>query len=182
MDASQNPYAPPQASLDPHAQEAGGCWRDGNAVVLPNGGDLPPRCVKCNAPAETPVKARTYYWHHPALYLIALVALLIYAIVALIVRKKTTVHPGLCEEHRRKRTWGLALGWLGGLGGPVLMIASTDLDSCGLGLFGLGLFFVGLVGGLVLARILYPERIDERCVRLKGAGAAFLDSLPLFNG
>lgn len=176
-----NPYSAPLSNLNPQAS-AGGCWNDMNVVVVSKDADLPPRCVKCNAPAEAPIKTRTYYWHHPALYLLVLPGLLIYAIVALIVRKKAILHLGLCDAHRKKRLYGLLLGWGGGLGGLALMIASANQDSCGLGFTGLAVFFVGIVAGNLMARTLYPERIDETYVRLKGAGPEFLASLPPFRG
>jgi hypothetical protein len=177
-----NPYAAPSANLNP--QSAGeGCWRDEKVVVMAREGSLPSRCVKCNAPAETPIKERRIYWHHPGLYLLVIFpGLLIYAIVALIVRKKASISPGLSQIHQRKRNIGLALGWIGGLGGPVMMVMSLSLDSCGLGFFGLALFFVGLIAGMVLARNLYADHIDDSYVRLKGAGPDFLASLPDFHG
>ena len=103
---SHNPYAPPQARIVARAPGSGDSehvWRENNTVVLLPNADLPPRCVKCNAPAEEPVKQRTLYWHTPWLYLLILVSLLIYLIVALIARKGVTLHPGLCTEHRTAR-------------------------------------------------------------------------------
>jgi hypothetical protein len=180
MSSTFNPYAAPKANLQPFSE--GGCWRDGDVVVVTREGDLPPRCVKCNAPAGTPIKARTLYWHHPALYVIALFALLIYLIVAVIVRKKAVLSPGLCPVHQRRRTLGLLLGWLSPIAGVVLLIMGGSSDYCSVMVVGGLLIMGGLIAGVVLARILYPERIDDAFVRLKGAGPAFLDSLPPFHG
>ena len=178
----QNPYEAPKASLIPEGD--GGVWRSGGALVTRPGSSLPPRCVKCNAPSMEPAKDRRVYWHHPALYLLIIFpGLLIYAIVALIVRKSALVNPALCAEHRQKRNLGLAIGWVGSLLGLVLMVAGpAAYDSCGLGVAGLLLFLGAIIAAMFMARIVYPERIDKDFVRLKGCGDAFLGSLPEFHG
>ena len=56
-----------------------------------------------NAPAEGYTKKFNLSWHHPALYLIVLAGVLIYVIVALIVRKTARVNIPLCPAHRAKR-------------------------------------------------------------------------------
>lgn len=174
MSIPLNPYAPPQATLTSGGDRR--VWREGAVLVLEPGAELPPRCVKCNEPAELPLKERKLYWHHPAYYLIALVALLIYAIVALIVRKQTTVAPGLCANHRKRRTLWITAAILGPLLGFPMMTLSEG--NCGFILLGALFLFGGIVGGLMGARIVYADRIDDHEVRLKGCGEAFLESLP----
>jgi hypothetical protein len=70
-----NPCAPPSSSVE--FVPEGGAWRDGEVVVLDRKGLLPPRCVKCNEPAEEPVRTSKVYWHHPAIYLMVLLNILI---------------------------------------------------------------------------------------------------------
>jgi hypothetical protein len=178
MSIPPNPYAPPQAPLS--SGSGGRVWREGAILVLEPGAELPPRCVKCDEPAELPLKPRTLYWHHPALYILALVALLLYAIVALIVRKQATVAPGLCLAHRKRRTLWITVGILGPLlGFPIMTLSQGE---CGPIFLGALLFLGGLIGGLMGARIVYPERIDPQEVRLKGCGEAFLASLSSYPG
>ncbi|MFN8010510.1 MAG: hypothetical protein U0P81_03815 [Holophagaceae bacterium] len=178
--APENPYAPPTASLEPHSEA--GCWRDGRILVARPGAVLPSRCVKCGDPAEEPLKPRKFYWHHPAFYLIALVALLLYVIVAMIVRKEGTVSLGLCPRHRKRRLAGQLLGWLGFLLGMGLMITGAAQDSCGVAVAGLVAMLGCLVAGVILARLVHPERIDKDFIRLRGCGEAFLQGLPDFHG
>ena len=78
------PYASPAAAGGYYPD---GAWREGNVLIVRKNVALPPRCVKCGAPAEGPLMKRTYYWHDPILYILILAGILIYAIVALIVRK-----------------------------------------------------------------------------------------------
>jgi len=59
-----NPYAPPQANVDGGGSNAE-YWREGRKVLyIALGSDLPARCVRCNAPAVTPINSRKLYWHH----------------------------------------------------------------------------------------------------------------------
>lgn len=63
---ARNPYAPPQATLDPNRIHTDSrAMRDGKVLVLEYDAAPPPRCVKCNAPALEPIKPRRLYWHHP---------------------------------------------------------------------------------------------------------------------
>ena len=207
-----NPYTPPQANLNPQGTD-GGCWREGRFVVVAQGGDLPPRCINCNALAETPIKRRIFSWHHPAIYLLMPVvavsygiaaqmqgsyrrpnlspvatclpyplAALIYLIVAAMVRKRATLSPGLCGKHRRRRIHALLAGLFGLIAGFFLFMVGASMDSDGVAPLGLLL----VVGGFVAAFLMEPAklsavRITGTLARLKGAGPAFLDSLPRFD-
>lgn len=182
-----NPYAPSRASLSatgPISMDdaAPSVWRDGDVLIKSMDAAMPARCVKCNGPADPPTKNRKIYWHHPALYLLILFNIIIYAIVATIVRKKAFVDAGLCKDHKKRRRLAITLAWAGSLGGIVLMFMGLGSS---LGIWGafVGLLVIlgSIIGALIFARIVYPKGIDKTYVRLKGCGSAFLDSLPPFN-
>lgn len=186
----RNPYAPSRASLkvtEPVARADGGSavevWRDANVVIMLPGAQMPRRCVKCNEPAHEPTKARKLYWHHPAVYLLVLLNVVIYAIIAAVIRRKAFVNAGLCVEHKRRRRIALTFAWTGSLTGIVLMYfgMASSLGVWG-AVLGLLLILVSVLGGMIFARIVYAKRIDPSYVRLKGCGVAFLDSLPPFSG
>jgi hypothetical protein len=61
-----------------------GVWRDQSKMVASKGANLPERCVKCKAPATGARLKKTLSWHHPLIFILAFVALLIYLIVAII--------------------------------------------------------------------------------------------------
>ncbi len=181
-----NPYAPSKASLKAAEISHGGVWRDGEHVLVAHGASLPQRCVKCNAPVDEPGRIRRVYWHHPSIYLLLLVYVIVYVIVAAIMRKTAEIDPGLCEEHARKRRQWIWIGWLGalfGLIGVPVLGAMMGAEGSGMGaaiLAGLCCFLLFAIAGSTNARILYPKRIDANYARLKGADRRFLDGLPKF--
>lgn len=165
-----------QPSAPPAVHSSRGLWRDGQTAVVALGARFPARCVKCNQPAVEPLKDREVTWHHPALYLLILPGLIIYALVALIVRKKATVAPGLCAEHRKRRLTWIAAGWLGPVVAILLMSfagGSTEVMSAAF-----LLILVSVIAAMVKSQIVTPERIDDGYVYLKGCGEPFLASLP----
>ena len=184
----RNPYAPSLASMErgigPLSQSEGvGVWRDGKVLVTSLDAVMPERCVKCNEPADEPTKARKVFWHHPLIYLLVLLNVVLYAVVALIVRKKVIVAAGLCADHKARRKRSVMLTWAGVLGGIVVMYvgASSSMGVLGVGL-GILLILASLLVGLIFARIVHAQKIDNSYVRLRGCGTPFLDSLPPFRG
>lgn len=180
-----NPYAPSRASLAGAAVApagGGGTWRDGAVLVMSRDASLPPRCIRCNEPAQEPTKNRKVYWHSPWLYLLLILNLLIYAIVAAIVRKKANVAPGLCYAHKKRRRIGIAIAWTLLLGGVALLsLGVAGGESAGIA-GGTLLILVALLVSISVTRILRATRIDAQYIRLKGCGPEFLDSIPPFAG
>ena len=184
----RNPYAPTPASLErgttSNQVHVTGVWRDGNVLVMQPGAPLPNRCVKCNESAEPPTGERKLYWHHPGIYALIIINMLIYIIVALVVRKSAIVSPGLCLEHQKRRRNAIIVAWLGVLLGFALFYAAavtTSDNSAQLSLGGLLLLLAGIIWGIVFGRIVHAKRIDTAYVRLKGCGTQFLESLPPFQ-
>ena len=167
----------PPAINDPSA----GVWRDNSTLVMSREAVLPMRCVKCNAYTHGRL-TRKLSWHHPAIFILLLVAWLIYLIVAMVVRKRATVELGLCEEHQaRRRTfiWITAIIVVLGLLGIFLGLSGNDGTPA---LIGLMLLLVGLIFGIFAARVTYPSKIDDQFVWLKGVNKDYLDQLPHWPG
>jgi hypothetical protein len=184
---AHNPYAPSPASLKAtgkagDAASMTGVWRDGDILVMTQGAELPDRCVKCNEAAAAPTKDRTLYWHHPGIYALLLFNLIIYLVTAMIVRKKAVVAPGLCQQHKQRRSRVLLLGWLGIIVGLGMLVYGASNDGPGVMILGVLVCLVSIILCLILARIVYPKRIDKAFVRLKGCGEDFLNTLPAFRG
>jgi len=154
-------------------------WRSGRVLVIGQGAALPDRCVKCNAPANGQRLLRKLYWHSPYIYLLILLNLIIYLIVAIIVRKMARVEIGLCDAHRRQRWLAIGYGWLGALGGLGLFIVGLANDwNAGVVVFGLVAFIAGMVLGVVKGPVVSAKRITPEFVWIKGVCPAYLESLP----
>ena len=93
-----------------------GLWRSNRTLVMLRDAELPPRCVKCNA-LTTDQMPRTFYWHFRLCYLLILVHVLVYLIVALIVRKRPDIRIAVCPRHRSRQRWAIATAWFTGLCG-----------------------------------------------------------------
>lgn len=176
-----NPYAAPKSAFTP-VSNSDGIWRLKKTVILRRDSDLPDRCIKCNAPALPPYKKQKLYWHHPALYLLFLLNIIVYLVIALLIRKTAELHVGLCEEHRKQLLRGRVIGY----GGFVLVLALTFVSivehSTPLGIATGCLALVWIIATIAVNRLLTPQKIDKDYVRIKGCGPLFLDSLPEFPG
>jgi|APAra7269097403_1048558.scaffolds.fasta_scaffold01433_4 hypothetical protein len=174
---TMNRYAPPKAVVEDGGGDAA-MWRHGKVLVMRKGGDFPHRCIKCNAPSLAPKRRCRVSWHSPWLYLLILLAILLYALVALIVRRTAVVHVGLCARHQKRVLWGRIVGW-GGLAAEVLLIGvamATHDES--VALIAMLLVLPWLIATVVVNRLVLPDRIDDKYVRLKGCGPEFLRTLP----
>ena len=184
--SERNPYAPSQASLTPGTPSGPAperpvrAWRDGSVMVMLRGTEIPHRCVKCNEPADEPTKTRTVYWYSPWLLLLILLSIIIFAIVAMIVRKHAVVSPGLCADHKKRRRNVIAGAWIGVVAGFLLIYAGVSTSSGAQSAIGVLALLISIVVGIAMGRIVHAARIDTEYVRLKGCGKPFLETLPDF--
>jgi len=175
--AAFSPYAEPgPGQYQPTAFAAGP-----NLIVLRNG-ILPNRCIKCNAVADAKPYNKRYYWHHSGWYLLILVALLLYAIVALCIRKDMKLVVPMCQQHRKKRLvngliWGGMVVF-----SVVLFIVGAVAESVALVLVALVLLLAGLIYGAIVSRLLTPRFMDDYVGKFTGAGPAYLVTLPRWQG
>jgi len=185
-----NPYAAPETDglIGPLvAQPDNGerLWRDGGLLVMEKTASLPDRCVVCNEPASGRSLRRKLFWHAPGWYLLVLFNLIVYAIVAIAIRKKADIHIGLCELHRaRRRTW-MAVAWLLVLAAvilPVLLaMISADAGVVGMVLI-LPLIIVAGLIGVYGTRVVHARRIDNTFAWIGGVSPEFLAVLPEWAG
>ena len=160
----------------------GGVWSDKSTLVMVKEAPLPDRCVKCNAPANGLRLRRSLSWHHPVLYLLIFVGVLIYVILASVLGKRATVYVGLCAEHFQRRRKRLAIGWIlfvGGLFFPPIAFAN---DYPLMGVLGLTVFLFSLIWLIAVSRVVTAKKIDDRLVWLNGVNSAYLSQLPPWQG
>lgn len=177
-----NPYAAPglggSGEMVPQDPGVYGCSQaHPNMLTWKQGASLPDRCVKCNAPAHGFKLSKTFYWHEGWVYLMIFLGLLIYAVVALAVRKQATIAFGLCPKHKQQRTTGLIIAWGGFLLGMGLMFVGASMPSGGVIIGALLMMVIGPVVGLIMAKTIQPKRIDQHYAHMR-VGDAFLASLP----
>jgi hypothetical protein len=155
-------------------------YAEGNILVVPRGAALPANCVKCPNPPQRWLQ-KTFYWHNPMLYLIALVSPVIYVIVALIVRKQVPLAVPLCETHdsaRKTKIWIGAILLLGCVPLPVALGMALNSDAgVVLAVFlGVAMFIAGLLV-IAFSIPLRPMYIGDDCAKFKGAHPDFLARL-----
>ncbi len=159
-------------------------WRDGKSLVMASGAELPCRCARCNHPVtRSPIK-RLLYWHQSWIYLLILLSVLIYIIVALIVRKKAVARIPLCDQHRQQRWMIVAASWLMVLAGIGAFVTGIGAQTGGgsAAVAGLVLFIAGIVLGVWKGRLAVAKRIDGDKVWIVGFCPKYLDGLPEWRG
>ena len=166
----------------PPPPSSGGIWRDKATLILSKDASLPDQCVKCNAPANGVRLKRRLSWHHPAIYILILVAWIIYVILALVLRKQATVYLGLCAEHFQRRREYQAAGWVLlaiGLISPTVAFAA---NYPALGLLGVLVLITSIIWLVVVTRVVTVKKIDDRFVWLNGINANYLALFPPWQG
>ena len=150
----------------------------GKHVLLPRDARLPDRCVKCNAPAEGFRKRCNLSWHSPVLYLLILLGLIFYVIIALCVRRTAKVEVGLCPRHRARRKLGITIGLILLTAAIATPFIAAAIDNGVPILFGVLAFVASLVVLIVANQVVTPARIEpDGSVLLRGCGRAFRESL-----
>lgn len=169
--SSQEIYFPPPTHGLPTI------WQSKSVLVMTKQAQLPDRCVKCNAPTQHKLK-RNLRWHHPALYVVIFVGVLFYAILAMVLSKSATINVGLCETHSAARKRNIVITWM-----LVLIsflsfyfaVAREEMSSLFVGVL---LFLGAVIYGVVKARVVAPQKIDDQYVWLRGVDAHYLQQFP----
>jgi hypothetical protein len=163
----------------------GGMWREASKLVTTTLATLPPRCVKCNEPGEVEYRDRTFYWSSPWLLFTILAGILIYAIIALVTRKKVVLSYHLCRTHHRRRVRLIAMTYVLCLLGVIVMIAGpiygSEVRNDAIVIVGLlggpGMLIGSIITGMA-ARALVPTRITDQYGWFNGCCPEFLAELP----
>lgn len=184
--ADFNPYAAPETDIVQRPRDDGDpaarLWRDGTLLVMDKTATLPEHCIVCNAPATGRPLRRRLSWHSGWWYLLALVNVLVYAIVAMIIQKKADIRVGLCDVHRFRRRMWMTIAWLLVLAAvllPIILAVVANDDAAGLGC-GLAIPIVLVAGliGILGTRVVRATRIDETWAWLAGVSPDLLATLP----
>jgi hypothetical protein len=153
-------------------------WRDGKKVVAHSKTSLPARCYKCNEAVETPPMTRKLYWHPAFYYLLLFFNILVYAVVAMIVRKRATLDIYLCDQHRQRRKYFIIGGWSGAILGIILVCVGVVMNTGWLIVLSLVVLAAAMIVGIAGAQLARPSKIKGETIWLTGSGKEFLASLP----
>ncbi len=145
---------------------------------------LPDRCVKTNLPAHGKRLKRNLTWHHPAWYLLVLLNLFIYVLVAICIRKQAKLQLGVSEHYLKKRTRLIASAWVLFLAGILMLfVGLTDYENYG-ALSGIGMVscFASMILGVIAGNVVTPTLIQDDLIWLKGVHPDYLATLPDWTG
>lgn len=171
----QQPYFPPPM----HGLQT--IWRDKSVLVMTKEALLPNRCVKCNEPTGERLK-RKLTWHHPLIYLTILISILVYAVIAMVLRKTATDNLGFCEEHLNARRRNLAITWFVGIVAVLCFPLAAMFEDGRMVAIGGLLLLATAIYGIVTLRVVIPTKIDEHFVWLKGINPDYLQEFPQWQG
>jgi len=176
---AQFPAGPPPLRTEPASRpSADSAWLEGKDLVIRQSAPvLPATCIKCGRPANHRIRSKLY-WHSPWLYLTILINILVYLIIAVIVRKTITLEVPICDEDRSRRRRFL---WLGGASlvvGAVAPIALLNADQGAFAVVAILLFVVVAVVFFAKARLLTPRYIDAEIAKVRGPCDSFLQQFP----
>ena len=103
---------------------------------------------------------------------------MLYLILALVISKKATINVGLCETHAAARKRNILITWILVLLSFASFYLAVATDEMSLLFVGLALFFGGVIYGIIKARVVAPQKIDDHYVWLAGVNAKYLDLFP----
>jgi uncharacterized membrane protein len=146
---------------------------------------LPDICLKSNQSSTRRLK-RNLSWHHPAIYLLILLHIFVYLVVALIVRKTATIHIPLTEEwfaRRRRRmlfAWGMVLASCVLFGVALSRVDQEQWAPLAM-ILAILLVVAAAIYGLVACRLVWPKRMSDQYIWLKGVHPDFLSRLEVWQ-
>jgi hypothetical protein len=117
-------------------------------------------------------------WHHPALYILIAVGVLFYVILALVLSKSATIHVGLCETHAASRKRDIFITCVLVLLSFVSFYFAVATEQMMLLFAGLMILLGAAIYGIVKARVVAPQKIDDQYVWLTGINANYLQQFP----
>jgi hypothetical protein len=151
-----------------------GLWRSGNVLIARKDAVFPDICIKTNQPTKDRYEVKLS-WFSGWFYLLLLIHLFLFLIVALIVRKSAVVQFGMSEEAQAARRRGI----LNGI--TVLMLGFACFFMAvahpAFIFSGLILFFGGLLYSDRKRAVISAQKIDEHFIHIKGVHPDFLDRL-----
>ena len=168
-------------SIEREPEVVSGLWRASGQVVALRDLTWPRRCVRCNSP-QVQARALTVHlrWSPPWVWLLLPLGLLPYVIARVMARQTGRARLFLCRTHERQRV-------VSAIGTPILLVASTIGGMALASITNVSMFLLipvaGVIALFVFPRgVVFPTIITSDHMFLRGAGTAFMISLPEYDG
>jgi len=162
-----NPYQAP-ASEAASTGTSYGLSIEGPALVVPKDARLPEICVISGRRGPGLYRTLKLTYVPPWVYVTILASLLVMIIVMLIVQKRGTVTVWISDVERIRRRNAILLNWLLFFGALALFVLAGVLENGWPVVPGIALLVTPLVIYYVRLRIVYPGRIDQNRIWLRG--------------
>ena len=157
-----------------------GIWRDKSILIMHKNATLPYRCIKTNKAASKKVKLKLF-WDNPLLLFWLLVNILVYAIVALCLRRKAIVYVPVSEEAISKRKKKIFSIWGFVIAGVALIIIGVNLLNVTLIVVGSSLLIITIILPYLILPLVVVHKIEDDYVWLKGFCEEYLKEFPDWN-
>ena len=108
-------------------------------------------------------------------------AILGYAL-ALCLSKNATIKVGLCETHSAARKRDIAITWFLVLASFASFYLAAAVNEPMFLFVGIVLFLAGVIYGIVKARVVATQKIDDQFVWLTGVNGEYLKQFPQWQG
>ena len=161
-------------------------WRDGRSLVMVLDRPLPPVCVKTGK-SEIVYKTMRLSCRDSSGMDLALLGLLAFGWLVTMTPTTVELQIPFSKEYFRRRvlrfTASIALIVLGAcLGIGPIVLRLPDAEALPIVLAGAVLGLTGLIAVVAFSNIVTAKRITDDYVWIAGAGSAYLDSLPIWDG
>ncbi len=150
-----------------------GIWRNNDILMMHKNATLPDICIKCGEHAGGVRLRRKLRWHSPYYYLLLLVNLIVYIIVASVASKRAIIDFPICSKHLESRKKAMLISWTV-TGTGFLLMFLTKYSPAFL-FFGLLILFIGLVFIAITSTVVKVKKMDDNYVWLKGVNKTLLE-------
>lgn len=165
-----NPYAAPEVSLEasPVGTTGDGVWREGRRLVAVDGARFPARCVVCNS--EEDLRWRRHHVARHPVWLLALIfvpyGVLVYLVLALVLRRRGSVWLAVCGAHVRRRRWAHGLFAIAIVAGVALCRDALTTISATLAVGSVFAVLALIVAWFGVTRLATPRHIGDGLLTL----------------
>lgn len=162
------------------------CQSDRGTLLVPKKAVLPKICVKTGTTEGLREVKKTLYYYAPWVYILLFLNVIIFAIVASIIRKdgsvKFYVSRPVWEKRNRNLliTWLMILFFLACIFSPIFLenlVRHNEEVTLYLVIGGILGIFVAIIYGVFSTRIVYPSKIDDQNMWLNGVSKNVMDMM-----